>query len=82
MLIKIGIPKDAKILKSSENELILEMPKFYVEYQTAIDVFSVSGNDLIDFNNHDTIDCLEVLVKQNGKFDIETYDGFEEEDED
>jgi len=83
MLLKVGLPKNAKILQNKDNEIIIEMPQFYVEYQTAVSVFSVKGHTLVDFEENETIGYKEILINQNGKLEVEdSEEDYEDEDED
>jgi hypothetical protein len=74
MLFKIELPEGTKIMKNDDNEVIVDLPKFYGKYQTAVNVFSVNGHTMNDFEKNDAISSARVLITSKGNFEAEVDD--------
>lgn len=70
MLMKVVLPKGAEVLQNDNNEIIVKMPQFYVEYQT-ITVFTVKGQIIEDFYNNPSISNQEILMTSGGMLEVE-----------
>lgn len=82
MLVKIALPRGAKIVKNENDEVIVDLPMFCGMYQTAVSVFSVEGHTMDDFEENDAISSAEILITSEGKLEAQAddFDGENEEE--
>lgn len=71
MMIKLQLPEEAEILRAENGDIIFRIPRFYGMHETAVNVFSVDGKTLQEFEDNNLIEYIKVLVDNNGKLIIE-----------